>query len=118
MIMKGQQTQTQTLNTGYVLLRIYVTESDRIGHSPLHSVIVKEARELGIAGCTAIRGIMGYGASSMIHTDQLFKVASDLPVILELVDSEEKIQKLLAKVRPMIEGSLVVEEKVQVHQLH
>lgn len=114
--MKAQQ--TQTLHAGYVLLRIYVTESDKIGHDPLHSTIVKEAHELGIVGCTAIRGIMGYGASSIIHTDHLFKVPSDLPVILELVDSEEKIQELLERVRPLIEGSLVVEEKVQVHQLH
>ncbi len=109
------QREHRVLDGDQILLRIYVGESDKIGHKPLHFVILERAHSLGIAGCTILRGISGFGASSIIHKDKLLRLSTDLPVILEIVDTEERVHQLLDQVRPLLQGFLVTEEKVRVH---
>ena len=74
-----------------LLLRIFIGESDRHGHKPLYEAIVLKAREMHLAGATVLRGPMGYGASSRIHTAKIIQLSMDLPFIVEIVDTEEKI---------------------------
>jgi PII-like signaling protein len=97
-----------------VLLRIFIGESDRHEGHPLHEAIVLKARELGLGGATVLRGAMGFGASSRIHTSKILRLSIDLPVIIELVDSEEKINGFLPLLDGMIGGGLVTLEKVRV----
>src|SRR5258706_1847432 len=77
------------------LLRIFIGESDRWHHRPLYEAIVLKARELGLAGATVLRGPMGFGANSHLHTSKILELSTDLPIIIEIVDSPEKIQSLL-----------------------
>ncbi len=97
-----------------VLLRVFVGEADASGHKPLYEQIVLKARELNIAGATVTRGIMGYGASSRLHTAKVLRLSEDLPVVVELVDSAEKLQPLLAWLDEHVSGGLVTMEKVDV----
>ena len=100
------------------LLRIFVGESDKIHGRALYSALVKKARELGLAGATVWRGIEGYGARSRIHTAKILRLSEDLPVIVEIVDSEEKIRAALSEFDVMIEaagsGGLVTLEAAEV----
>ena len=100
------------------LLRIFIGESDRAGDRPLYEAIVHKARELGLAGATVWRSIEGYGARSRIHTAKILRLSEDLPVIVELVDSEEKIAGALPVLDAMMEaaggGGLVTLEKTQI----
>lgn len=100
------------------LLRIFVGEGDRYEGKPLFEVIVRKARELGIAGATVVRGIEGYGADSRIHKLSLLDLSADLPIVIEVVDSEEKISLLIPEVERLIEkakcGALITLEKVEV----
>ena len=96
------------------LLRIYLGESDRHDHKPLYEVLVMKARELHLAGATVLRGPLGYGASSRIHTAKILRLSMDLPVVIEIVDSEEKIQAFLPVLDQMLAGGLVTMEKVRV----
>jgi uncharacterized protein len=96
------------------LLRIFLGESDRSDHKPLYEAIVLKAREAGLAGATVLRGPMGYGKSSRLHTAKILRLSMDLPMVIEIVDSEEKIQSFLPTLDPMMGGGLVTLEKVRV----
>ena len=82
------------------LLRIFIGESDRWEHKPLYEAIVLKARELGMAGATVLRGAMGFGANSRLHTTKVLRLSEDLPVVVEIVDAEEKIQAFLPNSTP------------------
>jgi len=103
--------------TGH-LLRIFIGESDRHHGRPLYEALVEKARELGLAGATVWRGIEAYGARSRIHTAKILRLSEDLPIILEIVDGEEKIRAALPVLDAMIEaaggGGLVTLEKVEI----
>ena len=87
-----------------VLLRIFIGESDRHGHLPLYEAIVLKARELHLAGATVLRGAMGFGKSSRMHTSKILRLSVDLPLLIEIVDSEEKITAFLPVLDGMISG--------------
>src|SRR6478609_2510775 len=97
-----------------VLLRIFIGESDRWQHQPLYEAIVLKARELHLAGATVLRGPMGFGKSSRLHTAKILRLSMDLPIVIEIVDAEEKIQAFLPHLDNMISGGLVTLEKVRV----
>jgi len=97
-----------------VLLRIFIGESDRWEGKPLYEAIVLKAREQHLAGATVLRGAMGFGASSRIHTAKILRLSVDLPLIIELVDSEEKVNAFLPVLKAMVGGGLVTLEKVNV----
>ena len=97
-----------------VLLRIFIGESDRWEHKPLYEAIVLKARELHLAGATVLRGAMGFGKSSRLHTAKILRLSMDLPLVIEIVDSEEKINAFLPTLDKMMGGGLVTMEKVKV----
>jgi hypothetical protein len=97
-----------------VLLRIFIGEDDRTHGRPLYEAIVMAAREMHIAGATVLRGPMGFGRSSRLHTAKILRLSEDLPVVVEIVDAEHRIQALLGVIEPMIGSGLVTLEKVQV----
>jgi len=97
-----------------MLLRIFIGESDRWQHQPLYEAIVLKARETHLAGATVLRGPMGFGKSSRLHTSKILRLSMDLPLIIEIVDSEEKIRAFLPVLDGMIVGGLVTLEKTQV----
>ena len=98
------------------LLRIFIGESDRWQKRPLYEAIILKAREMGIAGATMLRGLMGYGATSRIHTAKILRLSEDLPVVIEIVDSPEKIAAFLPAVEEMVQEGLVTLETVRVIQ--
>lgn len=102
------------LPTESVLLRIFIGESDRHDGKPLHEAIVLTARERHLAGATVLRGAMGFGPSSRIHTSKILRLSADLPIIIEIVDSEAKINGFLPELDRMMGGGLVTLEKVRV----
>lgn len=97
------------------LLRIFIGEIDKYEHKPLYEVIVLKARELGLAGATVLRGIEGYGAGSVIHTAKILRLSEDLPLVIEIVDTEEKIKSFLPVVDQLIEkvgcGAMITIER-------
>ena len=97
-----------------ILLRIFIGESDRWHQKPLYEAIVLKAREMHLAGATVLRGPMGFGKSSRLHTAKILRLSMDLPLVIELVDSEEKIQNFLPVLDGMMTGGLVTMEKVKV----
>ena len=97
-----------------LLLRIFVGEDDRYDHRPLYEAIVLKAREHHIAGATVLRGPMGFGHSSRIHTTKILRLSEDLPLVIEIVDSEEKINAFLPVLDGMMGSGLVTLEKVRV----
>jgi hypothetical protein len=97
-----------------VLLRIYTEEGRHDGHRPLHEAIVLKARELGLAGATVLRGPMGFGKSSAIHTAKILDLSAKLPLVIEIVDSAERIQPLIEALAGMRDIGLVTTENVQV----
>ncbi len=99
-----------------VLLRIFLGESDRWQHQPLYEAIVLKARELHLAGATVLRGPMGFGKSSRLHTAKILRLSMDLPLVIEIVDTEEKIRAFLPVLDSMLQSGLVTLEKVQVIQ--
>jgi uncharacterized protein len=105
------------------LLRIFIGEDDHINGKPLYEVFVRRAREIGMAGATVIRGVESFGAGSMIHTAKLLELSEDLPLIIEMVDTEEKIDGFLPIVEELFDkagcGGMITEEKVNViHYTH
>lgn len=98
---------------GY-LLRIFVGEGDKIGHRPLYEVIVLKAREAGLAGATVMRGVMGFGKNSILHTAKILRLSEDLPMVIEIVDSLEKVEAFLPALDEMITDGLVTLEKIRV----
>jgi len=97
-----------------VLLRIFIGESDRWHHQPLYEAIVLKARELHLAGATVLRGPMGFGKSSRLHTAKILRLSYDLPIVIEIIDSEEKINAFLPVLDGMMGGGLVTLEKARV----
>src|SRR6266852_2775223 len=95
------------------LLRIFIGESDRWKHRPLYEAIVLKARETHLAGATVLRGPMGFGKSSRLHTAKILRLSMDLPLVIDIVDSEEKIQAFLPMLDQMMKGGLVTLEKVR-----
>ena len=96
------------------LLRIFIGESDRLEGKPLYEAIVLRARELHLAGATVLRGIMGFGKNSRIHTSHLLDLSTDLPVVIEIVDTEDKIEAFMPEVDRLVSEGLVTLEKVSV----
>ncbi len=96
------------------LLRIYIGEMDKWEHLPLYEAIVLKARELGLAGATVLRGPMGYGAHSHLHTAKILRLSEDLPVLIEIVDKEDKIHAFLPELDRMVGDGLITLEKVRV----
>jgi PII-like signaling protein len=97
-----------------MLLRIFIGESDRWRHQPLYEAIVLKAREVHLAGATVLRGPMGYGKSSRLHTAKILRLSMDLPLVIEVVDTEAKIQAFLPVLDEMMKGGLVTLERVRV----
>jgi uncharacterized protein len=99
-----------------VLLRIFIGETERYQHQPLYEAIVLKAREMHLAGATVLRGPMGFGRSSHLHTAKILRLSEDLPLVIEIVDSEEKVRAFLPVLDGMMSSGLVTLEKVQVLQ--
>ena len=97
-----------------MLLRIFLGESDKAGHRPLYEEIVLKAREAHLAGATVLRGPMGFGHSSRLHTAKILRLSEDLPMVVELVDAEDKIRAFLDSIEPIMGAGLVTLERVQV----
>ena len=97
-----------------VLLRIFIGERDRWEHKPLYEALVLKIRESGLAGATVLRSPMGFGATSLIHTEKILQLSMDLPVVIEVVDASEKINGFLPVLDDMLGGGLVTMESVKV----
>ncbi len=96
------------------LVRIFIGETDKHGHRPLYEVIVEEARKRGMAGATVLRGIMGFGKASRIHTFKILRLSEDLPIVIEIVDNRTRIAAFLPYLDEVVQEGLVTLEKVQV----
>jgi PII-like signaling protein len=96
------------------LLRIFVGESDRWDGRPLYEAIVHQARAMGLAGATVLRGIEGFGASSVVHTSRILRLSEDLPMVIEIVDSADRIDAFLEATEAMVEEGLVTLERVDI----
>ena len=105
-----------------ILLRVFTGEADHINHRPVYECIVQAARERKIAGATVLRGIMGFGASSVIHAARLIEISGDLPIVVEIVDTEINIQNFIPVIQHIFEqskkGGLITMEKVNVLFYH
>lgn len=97
-----------------VLLRIFLGENDRADGRPLYEALVLKAREMHLAGATVLRGPMGFGHSSRLHTAKILRLSEDLPMVVEVVDSEENVRAFLEAVEPMMSGGLVTLERAEV----
>ncbi|MBN2105808.1 MAG: DUF190 domain-containing protein [Deltaproteobacteria bacterium] len=97
-----------------MLLRIFIGESDRHQGKPLYEQIVLKARELNLAGATVMRGVMGFGADSRMHTAKILRLSEDMPMVIELVDTEEKLNLLLPFLDETVEEGLITLERVRV----
>ncbi len=97
-----------------VLMRIFIGESDRHGHKPLYEALVELLRKEGFAGATVLRGICGFGAHSVYHTQKLLDLSADLPLIVEVVDSQEKIDGIMPAIDAMMGGGMITLEKATV----
>jgi len=100
-------------STDSLLLKIFIGEAARHGHQPLHEAIVLKARELKLAGATVTRGAMGYGKSSLLHTTKILSLSDDLPLIIEILDSEDKINAFLPQLSLMMTSGVAALEKVR-----
>lgn len=96
------------------LLRIFIGESDRHGGMPLYEWIVSEARRMHLAGATVLRGMEGFGAHSRMHTAKILRLSQDLPIVVEIVDTAERIEEFLSAIEPSIEEGLATVEEVEV----
>jgi PII-like signaling protein len=96
------------------LLRIFVGESDRHGHHPLYEAIVLKARESGLKGATVLRGVMGFGRHSIIHTTKILRLSEDMPMVIEIVDRLEKIEQFIPLLEEMMSDGLVTLERVRI----
>jgi PII-like signaling protein len=97
-----------------VLLRVFIGEDDKFERLPLYEAIVLKAREMHLAGATVLRGAVGFGHSSRLHTTKILRLSQDLPLVIEIVDAADKIDAFLPVLERMMEGGLVTLEKVQV----
>jgi PII-like signaling protein len=104
----------RTLTGEQVMVRIFFGESDQWKHQPLETALIERLRREGFAGATAFRGSAGFGANSVIHTTHILDLSSDLPIVVEVVDTEEHIERLLPILDEMLDDGLVTMEKVRV----
>lgn len=108
-----------TLHDDGILLRIFIGESDRIDRLPLYEAILHKARELGLAGATVLRGIEGFGANSIVHKSSLLDMSSDLPIIIEIVDRNDAIRRILPYLRQTVRDGMITMEYVAIiHYRH
>jgi len=105
---------TQTFAGERTLMRVFIGESDKYHGRPLYEALVDLFRQKGLAGATVLRGVAGYGASSTIHTDKVLRLSLDLPIIIELVETQEAIDAVLPELDAMIGGGLITLEKARV----
>jgi uncharacterized protein len=96
------------------LMRIHIGESDRWQHTPLYDAIVRLFRQEGFSGVTVLRGVAGYGSTSHLHTDKVLRLSQDLPIVIEVVEYSERIEKILPRLDEMVDGGLITLEKVRV----
>ena len=96
------------------LMRIHIGESDKWQGKPLYEAIVAMLRMDGFSGVTVLRGVAGYGGSSVYHTDKLLRMSQDLPIVLEVIETNERIEEILPRLDEMVEGGLITLEKVRV----
>jgi hypothetical protein len=104
----------RVLNGEQVLVRIFIGESDKWHHQPLHVALLERLRKEGFAGATVFHGIAGFGARSVLHTTHLLRLSEDLPVVIEVVDTEESVERLAPLLEEMVSEGLVTMEKVRV----
>jgi uncharacterized protein len=98
-----------------LLLRVFIGESDHADGKPLYEAIMLRARERGLAGCTVTRALAGFGAASRIHTTKVLRLSMDLPIVLEIVDTAEKVRAFLPEVEAMVGDGLATLEPIEVH---
>jgi PII-like signaling protein len=103
-----------TINDDGVLLRVFIGESDRFGNQPLYEAIIQKIRELGLAGATVLRGTEGFGARSVVHKAALLEMSSDLPIVIEIVDTHEKVNLLLPHLETMVPEGMITMEYVKI----
>jgi len=104
----------RTLTGEQLMVRIFFGESDKWKHQPLETALLERLRKEGFAGATVFRGVAGFGANSVIHTTHLLEMSSDLPMVIEVVDTEERVEQLLPILDEMLDDALVTMEKVRV----
>lgn len=97
-----------------VLMRVHISENDKHGHRPLYEALVEMLMDEGFAGATVLRGVAGFGPHLVYHTDRLLELAKDLPMIVEVVAAEEKLEAVMPKIDTMMNGGLITFEKVRV----
>lgn len=97
-----------------VLMRIFTGEAKKFGHIPLYEALVEMFRKEGFAGATVLRGVSGFGAHRVYHTHKLLELSADLPIVIEVVETQEKIDSIIPKVDEMMESGLITLEKVNV----
>jgi uncharacterized protein len=103
-----------TINENGVLLRVFIGESDRFANQPLYQAIIQKIRELGLAGATVLRGTEGYGARSVVHKAALLEMSSDLPIVIEIVDTQDKVDLLLPHLETMVPEGMITLERLKV----
>jgi len=101
-------------NDNAVLLKIYIGESDKYKHKPLYEEIINEARRLKLAGTTVTKGIMGFGADSHLHTSKILRLSEDLPIIIEIIDVDENIKKIMPFLDEAVNDGLIIKENVKI----
>ncbi len=104
----------ETFEGERTLMRIHIGDSDKWHGKALHQAIVEMLRKEGFAGATVLRGVAGFGGSSILHTDRLLQMSQDLPIVVEVIESNEKIEKILPRIDEMLGGGIVTLEKVRV----
>lgn len=95
------------------LLRIYIDETDLVAGKPLYERIVLKAKELGLAGATVLRGIMGFGIHSQIHSSKILRISDDMPVVVEIIDSEKNLEKIMPYLEEVVSEGLITRERLQ-----
>ncbi len=96
------------------LMRIFISEADRHKGKPLYEVLVEMFRKQGFAGATVLKGVAGFGANSVIHTDKLLCLSTELPLVIEVIDNEEKIQQIIPQFDELMQGGMITLEKARV----
>ena len=102
------------LDGDQVLMRIFFGESDRWEHRPLHAALLELFRSRGLAGATVLRGVAGFGADSVVHTANILRLSAGLPLVIEVIDTQEHLDSVLPDVDKMMRGGLITMEKVRV----
>lgn len=97
-----------------VLMRIFLGESDKFGHRPLYEALIELFRQEGFAGATVLRGVAGFGAHSVYHTDKLLRLSPDLPIVVEVVETRERIDAIMPRIDEMMRGGMITLEKATV----